>query len=189
MMQIASMKTLKTIEWPPEGEFAPYMLAYVSMAANDGQVLAHLCEQVEKTRALLGELDDAFVSTPCAEGEWTIKQIVAHVLDFERIFTYRALRIARNDVKTRLPGYDQEPDMQYIEANGRSMDELMEEYETVRKSTVMLFNSFPEAAFTRVGISSENPLSVRAAAHIIAGHELYHLRSIRENYLGAGKRG
>jgi hypothetical protein len=141
-----------------------------------------MVEQAPLTTKLIGELPETLVSTPCAEGEWTIKQIMAHVIDTERVFAYRALRFARNDLREQY-GYDQDVDMLCINAAERSMADLLEEYNVVRQSTVVMFNTFPEDAFGRAGIADGESLSVRGALYIIAGHELYHLESIRENYL------
>lgn len=175
-------RSLRSIQKPGEGEYAPYAIMYVRLVPDDGLVLQHMRDQAVLTTRLLGELPEAMLSTPCADGEWTIKQIVAHVIDAERVFAYRALRFARNDL-TALPGFDQEADMHAINAAERTIEDLLEEYNVVRMSSVALFNTLPEDALQRVGVASNNPLSVRGAVYFIAGHDLHHLNSIRENYL------
>jgi hypothetical protein len=117
-----------------------------------------------------------------AEGKWTIKEIMAHLIDDERIYAYRALRFARND-QTELPGFDQDDYAIESAANERSLDDLLEEFAAVRRSTIALFNSFDERVWTRSGVASGNVMSVRAAAYHIAGHELRHLNIIKERYL------
>jgi uncharacterized damage-inducible protein DinB len=117
-----------------------------------------------------------------AEGKWTIKEILAHLIDDERIYTYRALRYARND-QTELPGFEQDAYAVESGANKRSIDDLLEEFAAVRRSTIALFNSFEDRVMTRVGVASGNVMSVRAAAYHIAGHELRHLNIIKERYL------
>jgi hypothetical protein len=117
-----------------------------------------------------------------AEGKWTIKEILAHLIDDERIYTYRALRFARNDM-TELPGFDQNAYAPQSGANERTMDDLLEEFAAVRRSTIALFNSFDDRVWTRTGVGSGNVMSVRAAAYHIAGHELRHVNTIKERYL------
>ena len=107
---------------------------------------------------------------------------MAHLIDDERIYAYRALRFARND-QTELPGFDQDDYAIESAANERSLDDLLEEFAAVRRSTIALFNSFDERVWTRSGVASGNVMSVRAAAYHIAGHELRHLNIIKERYL------
>ena len=115
-----------------------------------------------------------------------MKEILQHITDDERIYVYRMLRFARND-PTELPSFDQEVVAAYSGANDRSLASLLNEYVTVRAATLSLFDGLPEGALTRVGIANGNPMSVRAAAFHIAGHELHHLDSIRVNYGGRDK--
>ena len=117
-----------------------------------------------------------------AAGEWTIKEILVHIIDDERIYCYRALRFTRNDI-TELPGFEQDDYVPYSGANGRELEAILEELVTVRKATLSFFQSLDDGALTRKGIGSGNIMSVRAAAYHIAGHELHHVNSIKENYL------
>jgi uncharacterized damage-inducible protein DinB len=116
-----------------------------------------------------------------AEGEWTIKEILGHIIDDERIYCYRALRFARND-PTELPGFEQDDYVIYSGANEHSLEDIFEEYTAVRRATVTFFNSLQKEALRRAGVANGHLMSVRAAAYHIAGHELHHLNSIRENY-------
>lgn len=116
------------------------------------------------------------------EGKWTIKEIIQHLIDTERIFTYRALRIARKD-RTPLPGFEQDDFASISQANDRSIDDLMNDYKAVRLSTLILFDSFNEEMLSAKGTASDSPLSVRAVAFIIMGHELHHCQIINERYL------
>ena len=107
---------------------------------------------------------------------------MVHIIDDERIYGYRALRFARND-KTILPGFEQDAYAINSKANERSIVDIMEEYDYVRKSTISLFKNLPEEAFVRSGIADGRQASVRALVYHIAGHELHHLNIIKEKYL------
>jgi hypothetical protein len=107
--------------------------------------------------------------------------VLQHVIDNERVFAYRMLRIARGD-QTPLPGYEQDDYAAAADASARTLDDLLTEYRAVRAASIALLRGLDEAVLQRCGIISGGPLSVRAAAYVIAGHELYHLRSILENY-------
>jgi uncharacterized damage-inducible protein DinB len=115
-------------------------------------------------------------------GKWTIKEILGHVVDDERIYLYRALRFARNDA-TKLPGFDQNHYAQYSEANRRGITDLLHEFELVRQSTIAFFNGLDNEALMRTGVADGHRASVRALAYHIAGHELRHMNITRERHL------
>ncbi len=117
-----------------------------------------------------------------AEGKWTIKDIIQHIIDAERIFCYRALRVSRND-KTPLPGFEENSYVENTEANDRSIQDLLSEFSAVRQSNLMLFKSFTDAQLTRIGIASDNAISVRAIGFIIIGHQKHHQKVFQERYL------
>jgi uncharacterized damage-inducible protein DinB len=167
---------------PQEGEYAPYTIMYIGLLPDDGLVLQHMKDNLEIVRATVQDLSEEKLTTPCAPGEWTIKEILMHIVDDERIYAYRTLRFARNDA-TELPGFDQDLFTTHSGANQRSLTSIFEEYESVRLATLTLFDNFDDAALMRSGIASQRIMSVRAAAYHIAGHELHHLNSIRQNYL------
>jgi uncharacterized damage-inducible protein DinB len=173
---------MKKIEKPAVWEFVPYAFEYVKLVPDDGLVLQHLQNNLLALHDLVGHLPEEKLTTPCAEGEWTIKEILVHVSDTERIFAYRALRFARNDT-TPLAGFEQDDYVAASGANQRSLVDILAELSTVRAATIALFNSLPEEAFERFGTSSGHKLSVRSALYVIAGHELHHVKSIQENYL------
>jgi uncharacterized damage-inducible protein DinB len=173
---------MRFINKPAEGEFAPYTIMYIGLLPDDGRVLWHLQENLDSTSRFISSLSEEKLAHRYAEGKWTIKEILAHIIDDERIFTYRALRFARND-KTELPGFDQDDFARYSGANERSVADLLAEFATVRHSTIALFNSFTDEALLRSGVASGNIMSVRAAAYHIAGHELRHINIIKERYL------
>ncbi len=117
-----------------------------------------------------------------AEGKWTIKEIIQHIIDTERIFSYRALRISRND-QTPLPGFDQNDFANNTAANTRNLQELLTEMSAVRHTTLMLFKSFSAEQLKRIGTASDNPISVRAIGFIIIGHQKSHQLSFERLYL------
>jgi uncharacterized damage-inducible protein DinB len=155
---------------------------YIDLLPNDGQVLQHLKDNMQVARDLVAALPEERLIHRHAPGEWTIKEILLHIADDERIYGYRALRFARNDT-TELQGFDQEAYTQYSGANNRSIEDIFEEYTAVRSATITLFANLPEEAFRRAGVANGHVMSVRAAAYHIAGHELHHLNSIKQNYL------
>jgi uncharacterized damage-inducible protein DinB len=117
-----------------------------------------------------------------AEGKWTIKEIIQHIIDAERIFSYRALRISRND-KTPLPGFEENDYVVNTNAKSRSIQELLTEFSAVRHSNLLMFKSFSEEQLARIGIASENEVSVRALGFLIIGHMKHHQKVFIERYL------
>lgn len=117
-----------------------------------------------------------------AEGKWTIKEIIQHIIDTERIFSYRALRISRND-KIPLPGFEENDYVNNTNAKDRNLQGLLTELSAVRHATLLLFKSFSEEQLTRIGIVSENEVSVRAIGFIIIGHQKHHQKVFEERYL------
>ncbi|MGI9613449.1 MAG: DinB family protein [Acidimicrobiales bacterium] len=172
---------MRPIPRPQPGEFAPYTTEYFDLVPGD-DVLAHMRRCLETTPAFFREIPEDRLSSPHEPGEWTVKQILLHISDDERVYAYRTLRFARNDL-TELPSFDQEIVAAYSDADSRSLTSLLEEFITVRCATLSFFESLPEVALTRIGVANGNPMSVRAAAFHIAGHELHHLESIRTNYM------
>ncbi|TRX30851.1 DinB family protein [Flavobacterium sp. ZT3R18] len=117
-----------------------------------------------------------------ADGKWTIKDIIQHLIDAERVFSYRALRISRND-KTPLPGFEENDYVDNTNANGRSIQDLLTEFSAVRHSSLLLFKSFSDEQLTRIGIASGQEVSVRAIGFIIIGHQKHHQKVFAERYL------
>jgi uncharacterized damage-inducible protein DinB len=117
-----------------------------------------------------------------AEGKWTIKEIIQHIIDTERIFAYRALRISRND-KTPLPGFDENDYVENTDAKRRSIQDLLSEFSAVRHSNLLMFKSFSDEQLKRIGISSGHEISVRALGFLIIGHLKHHQKVFAERYL------
>ena len=171
---------MRFISRPEPGEYAPYTVEYFDLVPGD-DVLAHMSTCLASTVAFFRSMPEEVLAVPHRSGEWTVKEILQHITDDERIYAYRVLRFARND-PVELPGFDPDVVAAHSGANDRSLDSLLDEYVTVRESTLSLFEGFPEEALTRIGIANGNPMSVRAGALHIAGHELHHLDSITVNY-------
>jgi len=165
---------------PSDTEYASYFGRYVGLVP-EGEILATLAGQISGTLATLRGVSDADSLKRYAEGKWSIREVVGHMIDTERIFAYRALRIARND-QTNLPGFEQDDYIPAAQFDRRPWSGLLEELEAVRHSTVLMFRGLHEEAWERQGISNGNRMSARAAAYIIAGHELHHMRVLREKY-------
>ena len=176
------MNLERIIQKPKQGEFPQYASMYIDLIPDDGKLLYHLWHNFQSTKDLVQNLPDGTLLYRYAVGKWTIKEVLVHIVDDERIYSYRALRFARND-KTELPGFDQDPYASYSNANERTAESIVEEYEAVRTSTIALFNSFSDDAMSRSGVANNNEVTVRALGYHIAGHELHHLNIIRARYL------
>ena len=166
---------------PRPGEYDPYYETYISKVA-EGSLLETLAVQRDDTASLLAGLTKAQADYRYAEGKWSLKEVIGHVADAERIFAYRALRIARGD-QTPLASFDENA---YVPASGcdrRPLPDIAREFRAVREATIVLLGSLDAAAWQRVGTASGKPVSVRALGYIIAGHERHHLRVLRERYL------
>jgi uncharacterized damage-inducible protein DinB len=172
----------KKIEKPEEGEYAPYTIMYIGLLPDDGLVLKYLEENLIATKDFILSLPEEKLLHRYGEGKWTIKEILVHLIDDERIYAYRALRFARND-KTELPGFEQDDYAIHSGANERDIKDILEEFTTVRSATISLFEGFDGKALLRAGVASGNIMSVRAAAYHIAGHEMRHINIIKERYL------
>lgn len=171
---------------PEASEYAPFFAAYVALVP-DGDLLARLESQLEETTGTLAELPESQGDFAYAPGKWTLKEVVGHLTDAERVFAYRALRFARGD-PSPLASFDENLWTPNSGARGRSLADLLEELRAVRAATVALFRHLPPEAVERRGTASGKEVSVRALAWIIAGHERHHLRILRERYLGPGSR-
>jgi hypothetical protein len=166
---------------PEATEYAPYYERYVSSVA-DADVIETLSRQIKETRELLGGVSEEQAGRGYEPGKWSIKELVGHLIDGERVFAYRALRFARGD-STNLPGFEQDDYVRNGNFNARTLADLLEEFEQVRASTISLFRHLDAEAWTRRGTANDSQASVRALAFIIAGHEAHHVRILRERYL------
>lgn len=173
----------ETIGKPHTTEYLPYYSRYVALVP-DGDILTVLRKQMEETLALLGSIPEVRADFRYAPDKWSIKELVGHMIDSERIFAYRALRFARND-KTPLPGYEQDDYVSNASFGSCKLADLASEFESVRRSNLFLFRHLDGDAWMRKGLANDSEASVRALAHIIAGHELHHREILRNRYLSA----
>jgi hypothetical protein len=168
---------------PHPDEYNPYYGKYVALVDTD-DIVATLTAQANDTVALLSNLNESQGDHRYAPDKWSIKQMLGHIIDTERIFAYRALRIARNDPKP-LEGFEQDD---YVRNGGfeqNTLSGLIEEFWALRRSTAFLFAHIaPDACLLR-GVANQSEVSVRAIAWIIAGHELHHRAILKDKYLAA----
>ncbi|MFF2480188.1 DinB family protein [Paenibacillus sp. NPDC058071] len=166
---------------PSADEYTEYQSTYVRLVP-DGDILAILREQLADTRALMSSLTDSQAEFRYAEGKWSLKEVVAHIADNERIMAYRLLAVARGD-QTSLPGYDQDEYIATVDLASVPLAVLVEDFAAVRIATLSMLGLLSEAAWQRRGTANGTTISVRALAYIIAGHERYHLNILKEKYL------
>ncbi len=162
---------------PQPSDYAPYFGRYVSLVTSD-DVVQHLASQMPLTIAALRTLDPGKRYAP---DKWSVKQVLGHMIDTERIMAYRALRISRGDTAP-LPGFDQDLLVNGARFDEQPMDQLLEEFECVRKSTLLQLQVLTPEMWGRVGTASGHSVSARALAYIIGGHELYHLGLLEKLY-------
>lgn len=165
---------------PSAGEFAESTGAYIARVPGD-DVWPVLVAQVGEVDRLLGLLPEERALHRYAPGKWSVKEIVGHLSDAERIYAYRALRFGRDDA-TPLPGFEENLYVPAGRFNLRPMAELLDEWRTVRAATLSLYRGFDGQALLRRGVANGNPISVRALAWVAAGHTLHHLGVLRERY-------
>lgn len=168
---------------PQPDEYAAYYGKYISLV-NAEDIVAQLEAQRVQMAHLLGGRGERDGNFRYAPGKWSVKEVVGHVNDAERIFAYRALRIARAD-QTPIEGFEQDDYIKPGAFEARSLAGLGEEFAQIRMATLALLRGFPQDAWTRRGVASNNGVSVRALAYIIAGHELHHRSILEEKYFAA----
>jgi len=166
---------------PEPGEFAPYYSTYVQHIAS-GDILGTLETQLADTLSLLRSVSDEKSLHRYAPEKWTVRQVLNHITDTERVFLYRALWFARK-FDTPLPSFEQETAVAAAHANDISWASHIEEFRAVRLATLAFFRNLPPEAWMRSGIASGNPVTVRALAYIIAGHLAHHRKILEERYL------
>jgi hypothetical protein len=165
---------------PQPGEFAPFTKAYIDTVSDN--VVAELEHQINSFSSFLKGISSDKASYAYAEGKWTLKEVVGHINDTERIMAYRALRIARGD-KTPLPGFEEKDYVANAHFADRTLESLAEEFVVLRTANMFLIKSFTEEEVNRTGTSNGTPMSVKALIYILAGHLNHHRKIIEERYL------
>lgn len=171
------------MHWPElkEGDFIPYQKTYLDRVP-EGDIISILVSNMQDTLSLLRNLDIEKQMFRYAPDKWTIKEVVCHMIDTERIMCYRALCIARGE-QQMLPGFEENDYVKASHANERDFGEMLKELDAVRNSTITLIESFtPDMIITR-GNANKHTITVNALCKVIAGHELHHMAIIRERYL------
>ena len=174
----------RTIEFPSQEEYPSYANMYMKYIQKDGSLIKQLKQTFEPLKKLINSLSEQELNYKYQEGKWSIKDILVHIIDDERIYAFRALVFARND-KTNFPGFEQDDYAHFADTNERSIDHILVEYEAVRIATITLFEGFSEIALKRIGTANDNKTSVRALGYHILGHELHHIEIIKKQYLNS----
>lgn len=169
---------------PLETEYAPFYQDYVSHATED-DILPAMRSQIDALDVLLDRVTPERETYAYAEGKWTIRQIVGHLIDGERVFGYRALCIARGETQD-LPSFDENAYMPNSPYEHVELEDLLSEFRLVRLSNIAMFRTLDETAWARMGIANGVPVSVRALAYIMVGHARHHMGVLRERYQVAG---
>lgn len=173
---------IKHIEFPLENEYPSYAEMYMKLVKKDGSLIEQLKSSLHKTKSLINNLSNDELDYRYEKNKWSIKEVLVHIIDDERIYGYRALSFARND-KTNLPGFEQEDYNYYSDTSERTIENILEEYEALRLSTTALFNGLSDKSLKRIGIANGNRASARALGYHILGHELHHIKTIENLYL------
>ena len=170
---------------PSANDYAPYYETYIRLVP-DGDVAEMLAQQIDESLASYRAISEEQAHFRYAPGKWTIKQVLGHVMDAERVFAYRALAIARGDT-TPLPSFDQDGLHRRRHFDERPWTGLIDELKTVRAASIALFRHLSDAVQDRRGTASDNPVTPRALGFMIAGHERHHLSLLKTRYLGAAE--
>ena len=173
---------MKTITHPSPDEYAEFYAGYIQYASARENVLIALPKQIEEIKSALGSLSDKQALFRDAPQEWSIKEVVGHLNDVERVFSYRLLRVSRNDA-TPLPGFEQDDYVREAGYDNYSLGDLISEFEHLRRANMVAINNMPEEYADRRGTASGFPVSVRALIHMLVGHVDHHMASLQEKYL------
>jgi hypothetical protein len=166
---------------PAKNEYSPYYEKYIALVPDDHDLLAALERQLQEMMMLVRSISPEHAMFRYEPRKWSLKEVLGHLIDAERIFAYRALRIARGD-RTPIEGFEQDDYVKPAQFDRRSIASLGIEFEQVRRATISLFRNLDPESWQRMGIASNVEVSVRAIAYIIAGHELHHRNVLKEKY-------
>ena len=166
---------------PDASEYASFYARYVDLVPEE-DVVAAIESQSTETQRLLASLDETRAAFRYAAGKWSVREVIGHMTDSERVLGFRALALARGETQP-LPGFDEDAYVRHADFDSWRLGDLSEQYAVVRRSHIVLFRNLPEEAWLRRGIANGNEVTVRALAWIIVGHERHHLGVLRERYL------
>ena len=169
------------MEKPKATEYNPYFERYINLVPED-DIISLMETQLENTIIFLKNIPKEKYNYSYDKGKWTLKEVLGHIIDNEIIFSYRALRIARND-KTPLPGYEQDDYVKFADFKNLKFGDLINQFYHLREANIFMFKSFDEETFLRTGTANNSVLSVRAIAYIIVGHIIHHTNILKERYL------
>jgi uncharacterized damage-inducible protein DinB len=172
--------TVVSVARPEPDEAAPYYHGYISKVA-EGNLGEQLTEQMREVEQLFDNVTDQDALARYAEGKWSVKEVLGHLCDVERIFVYRLLRVSRGDT-TPLPGFDENAYVSEAKFDERPLPMLLTQFRLIRLSTIALIEGIPQEAWSHWGESNGNPITARALAYIIVGHVAHHLGTLRERY-------
>ena len=165
---------------PDKTEYDPYYEHYVSLVA-DSDILDTLGSQSTKLQDIFTAMPEERGDFRYAEGKWSIKELLGHLIDAERMFAYRLFRISRGD-ETPIEGFEQDGYIENAHSNGRSFADLLEEFSLLRRANMIFFNNMGDDSWTRVGTANNAKISARALVYIMAGHIEHHLGVLKERY-------
>ncbi len=169
------------IQPPSPDEYAPFYSDYIQRA-HDKNILEFLPAQIDEIGSALGHLSDSQARFRFGPKEWSIKEVVGHLNDVERVFSYRLLRISRND-RTPLPGFEQEDYVREAGFDNYALTDLIQEFAFLRRANILAIRNMPEPAALRTGMASSTTVSARALIYMLAGHVAHHMASLYEKYL------
>lgn len=166
---------------PERSEYDPYYETYVSLVPET-EIVPVLSGQTTELQDIFNGVPDEKGTHSYAEGKWSLKEVLGHLIDGERMFAYRVFRISRGD-KTPIEGFEQDGYIENAHSNNRSFADLLEEFKLLRRANVLFFNNLNDEAWVRIGTANEREISVRALAFIMAGHIRHHINILKERYL------
>jgi len=171
---------------PTSDEYAEFYAGYIQRAQARGDVLAALPQQIDEIKSALGSLTDEQALFRDAPREWSIKEIMGHLNDVERVFSYRLLRVSRND-PTPLPGFEQDDFVREAGFDEYTMNDLLQEFEHLRRANILAIQNMSDKSALRVGTASGYPVGARALIYMLVGHVEHHMDSLNEKYLPFAK--
>ena len=166
---------------PTATDYAPPHASYVELVAEEEDILTAMERQSSETQKLLSSLDESRAAYRYAPGKWTVKEVIGHIADSERILGYRALAVARGESQP-LPGYDEDSYVRHASFESWRLGDLAEQYALSRRANIVFFKNLQPEAWERRGTANSYPVNVRGLAYVIVGHERHHLKVLREKY-------